>query len=104
MLSICLLVLGYYFCHGENLVANGDFLQLDANGKPAGWRGSVHPDSGPDTGIRPEGRNSYRLTGDQLLSTTVRGIKPGHVYDCSFILKTEGFKWRTAASFQILSL
>ncbi len=89
---------------GENLIPNGDFLQINPNSNhaPVGWWGTVDPKCGVDTEIKPEnGVNSYRMAGGRLLSTVVP-VKPGHVYKCSFVLKTEGFKWRTAATFQLL--
>ena len=87
---------------GENLLPNENLLDVNGENRPAGWWGKIDPKSGVDTEITPEkGVNSMRMTGPEMLETKIK-VKGGYVYKCSFLLKTEGFKWLTAASFQII--
>lgn len=90
--------------NGANLVVNPDFTQNNEKGKPVGWFGSVDPGSGVDREVTPgNGKNSYRIVGNKMIEQNVK-IKPDTVYKFSYLLKTEGFEWMTAASFSVLWL
>ena len=101
LLLMFTLLAGTCFAAG-NLIKNGDFLELDAKGKPVGWCGIMDPQSGVDTVVHPEGRNSYRIKdGEKMLSTMVP-VEGGKTYKVNYLLKTDSFNWLSAASFQIL--
>ena len=86
---------------GANLVVNSDFTQFNDKGKPVGWFGNVDPGSGVDRVVTPgKGRNSYRIVGNKMIEQNVK-IKPNTVYKFSYLLKTEGFEWLTAASYSV---
>lgn len=98
-----LLLFGECFASG-NLIKNGDFLEVDGKGKPVGWTGGMDPQSGVDTVIHPEGKNAYRFTDSGNMLSTVVKVEEGKTYKVNYLLKTESFKWLSAASFQILWL
>ena len=88
---------------GQNLIKNPLMLEVNPKtGGPKGWNVNLKSGSGIDTKVTPEkGVNSLRIIGNNAHTTSVK-IKGGHIYKCSYLLKTEGFEWMTAASFQIL--
>ena len=88
---------------GQNLIKNPLMLEVNPKtGGPKGWNVNLKSGSGIDTKVTPEkGVNSLRIIGNNAHTTSVK-VKGGHIYKCSYLLKTEGFEWMTAASFQIL--
>lgn len=102
-LSSLLLLTAAVLSGGPNLLRNSDMLEYDKTTfAPRFWNLSKKTNSGVDTKVTPEkGINSLRIDPRALCTTTVP-VKGGHIYKCSFLLKTEDFQWMTAASFQIL--
>ena len=88
----------------ENLIRNGDFLQVRTNGTPKYWSGKMDPGSGIDSDCRPPKGNSFRLKETKKgLSQRIK-VEAGNAYKVSYLLKTDFPRWLTAASFQILWL